>query len=504
MKIILIHTYITSDRKEILPTLCEPLGLISLTTYIESQFKSKVDIKILDLYAMGFNKVRKRDNGRLSIGISDEKEIIDLIKDENPEIVGIQCNFTGYANDAMEVAKVVKKALPDTVIVVGGAHASHNSENILNKHPYIDYIIRGEGEITFYEFIKAIRDGSSVCNIHGITYRDKDGNVFVTSEREIIKDINVLPIPDRKYLDMKMYAHINRKVFQWARKYPAAVIMASRGCPYNCIFCSTKNMWMRRWRERSPENIIREIEELITNYGVKEICFSDDQFFVEKKWVHEICDIIIEKKYNISLSITSGVSIWLADEHLLRKMKKAGFYHLNFPIESGNLNSIRFIGKPIEPEVVLKTIKFANKLGFWTSANFLIGFPYETKKEIMETINFAYTCGVDFPDFLIATPLPGAEMYNIYKKEGLIKDETETDGNFFVAKCNTLHCTAEELMEIRSDAAKGFFKRKLCWYLKPSNFINYLFPKVSSLDDMRYFMKLLFLSVLGKYKRDKR
>lgn len=501
MKILLIHTYITSDPKEFIQVLSEPLGLISLATYIETQFKNEVEIEILDLYAMGFNKVRKRNNGRQTRGKSDEKEIIDLIQKRNPEIVGIHCNFTGYVNDAVEVAEIVKKALPKTVVVMGGAHASYDSENMLDKHSCIDYIVRGEGEITFYELTKAIMNGKGVDSTYGITYRDRDGKVFMTPNRELIKDIETLPIPNRKYIDMKIYAYLNKKSFPLAMRNPVATIMASRGCPYNCIFCSTKNMWGRIWRGRSPKSIILEIEDLIINYGVKEIAFYDDQFLIDKKWVNEICDLIIEKKYGIFLSLPAGTSVWIADENLLKKMKKAGFYRLNLPVESGNLNSLKFIRKPVKLESVLKVIRYACKIGFWTSANFIIGFPYETKEEIMETIDFAYRCGIDYPFFFIARPFSGSEMYDIYKKEGLLKNEGETSSSVFVAKSCTLHCTAEELMKIRTDAEKGFIKHKFRWCLNPSNFVNYVLPRFSSLNDIRYCMKILLSLILGKHRR---
>ena len=180
-------------------------------------------------------------------------------------------------------------------------------------------------------------------------------------------------------------------------------------------------MWGRQWRGRSAQNVVREIEELITNYGVREIAFYDDQFLVDKKWVHDICDLIIRRKLGIFLSLPAGTSVWMADEQLLRKMKKAGFYRLNFPVESGNLRSLSFIRKPVKLNSVTEIIKSACKLGFWTSANFIIGFPYETKDEIKQTIKFAYNCGVDYPFFFIARPFPGSEMYDIYKREGLLR-----------------------------------------------------------------------------------
>lgn len=502
LKILLIHTYTTYDRDEFIQTLSEPLGLLSLAAYINSKFHDQVDVNILDLYAMGFDTLETRKTERRTRGLSDEKKIKGLLEKNNPDIVGIQCNFTGFSVDALEVAAIVKKTLPHTLVVIGGAHVSYLSKNILEQHPCIDYIVRGEGEITLYELTKAIMDGGSVSDIKGIAYRDKQGNVVMTPARELIQDIDSLPIPDRKYIDMQKYLHLNKFSFPLAKKYPVATVMASRGCPYNCIFCSTKNMWGRVWRGRSPESIVREIQDLVADYGVKEVAFYDDQFLVSKKWVHDICDLIIKSKLGISLTLPSGTSVWMADEGLLRKMKKAGFYRLHLPIESGNQNTIKFIRKPVNLEAALETIRCACKIGFWTSANFILGFPYETKEEIRESIAYAYNCGIDYPFFFVARPYVGAELYDICEKEGLLKDNEETMSSVFVAKSDTLYLKAEELRKIRADAESGFLGHKVRWSLLPRNFINYILPKFFSVEDMRYTVKILFSLAQGKHKRE--
>lgn len=140
-------------------------------------------------------------------------------------------------------------------------------------------------------------------------------------------------------------------------------------------------------------------------------------------------------------------------------------------------------------------------MGFWTSANFIIGFPYETKEEIRQTIDFAYNCGVDYPFFFIAKPYAGAEMYDIYQKEGLLKNDEEANSSVFVAKSDTVHFTAEELTKMRVDAENGFIGHKLRWCLKPSNFINYILPKFFSLRGIRYSLKVFVSLMSGKHRR---
>jgi len=493
MKVLLIQSYITTLNPD--TALNEPLGLLSLASYLEDRFKQDIEINILDLFALGYEQRLKKDNLFVK-GLSEKEEILKYIKKFDPAIVGINCNFTAYAQDSLEVAKLVKENFPQTYLVLGGAHATMEAENILKTHRYIDFIVRGEGEITFEALLKALTGNTDLKSIDGLSYRNNE-QVINNQDRELIKDINILPLLNRKYIDMEKYKKINATSLNFTKNEPVATVMTSRGCPYNCIFCSTKIMWKRLWRPRTPESIIKEIEDLINQYQIKEIAIEDDQFIIDSKRVHQLCDLILEKKLKISLSIPPGTSIWLVDSELLIKMKKAGFYRLCFPIETGNENTLKFIRKPVDLKKVKETIKLANKIGFWTQGNFIIGFPYETKEEIEETIQYAYNSYLDFAIFFIAKPYAGSEMYEIFKKEGLLKDIVRSS-HIERSDYNTKNLTAEELNNIHHRAVKNFFIRKFLFYLNPFNFFNHLWPKLHSIEDIKYAVKIF--KVLFKTK----
>ncbi len=500
MKVLLVHPYITSEKNEFMQTLSEPLGLLSLATYMDERSRKRISISLLDLYALGHDRFVERADGMITRGMCDKREIAAHLKEIKPGVIGIHCTFTGYARDVIEIANICKEVFPEVPVVLGGAHASYDYENILSKHSCIDYIVRSEGEETFYELVEAIEAGNGAGHIKGLAFRVKDGKVTLNPDRDLIRDLNDIPIVDRAYIDMGTYKKLNHESFPVAMNYPVATIMASRGCPYNCIFCSTKNMWRKKWRGRHPSHIIREIEYLIINYGIKEIVFYDDQFLVDKKWVNDVCDAIISKNFKITLSLPSGISLWLADSNLLRKMKKAGFYRIHFPIESGNPETIKFIRKPINLENVLKVIKAANKMGFWTSANFIIGFPDETFEDINRTLKFAYECGIDYPVFIIAKPLAGAELYEIMKKNGFLRS-FDTSSSLFVAKNDTRYFKADELVKIRNEAEQNYFKNKIRWYFNPYNFFFYFLPKIISLNGLKYSFKIISSIRKGKHKR---
>lgn len=488
MKILLIHPYVTTDNPHIVLT--EPLGLACLTSYLQD-----FDVEILDLFALGFTEIQKI--GPLyQKGLSNRNKIISFISKFNPEIIGITCNFTSYAPDTYEIARLIKDNFKDILVILGGAHVTIDAENTLKNNPAVDIIVRGEGEVTFKELVEAIEQGRDLKLVDGISYRNKDGVVESNPSRKLIEDLDCLPLPDRKKLLMDSYLMTNSLAMPFAKREPVATILTSRGCPYDCIFCSTKVVWGRRWRPKSSEKVIEEMEMLIKVHGVREIAIMDDQFMLDRNRVNRICDLLIEKSLNITLSIPSGASIWLADGNLLKKMKKAGFYRLCFPIETGHEKTLKFIRKPVNLTKAKKTVELANKIGMWTQGNFIIGFPYETKEEIQTTIDYAFQSGLDYAIFFIAKPYAGAELYEIFKKEGLLTNVAR-GSNIESASYDTKTMKAPDLQFIRAKASRHYLIVKLLFYLTPINFYKCLLPKISSKEDFIYAVKIA-LKILKK------
>jgi len=499
MKVLLIHTYLSFNKGEYIQPLSEPLGLLYIATYLQNNSHG-IDVKILDLYALGFARGEQEFDQKIIQGIHDQDEISSLIRKENPEIIGIHCNFTGYFKDTLRVAEIAKNSAPNSALILGGAHASEDAINILNKHSEIDYIVRKEGEVTFCELSKCLKENLPIDNLKGIALRDKTGTAQINIDRPFLDDLDISI--NRELIDMPQYLHINKFSFPLALNFPVATIFSSRGCPYDCIFCSTKNMWSRKWRVRSPEHVVEEIDDLVYNYGVKEIAIYDDQWILKKEWVHEICDLIISRPYTISLTLPAGTSVWLAGKELLAKMKKAGFYRLCFPIESGSPDTNKFIQKPVKLDEAKKMIKVANNLGYYTVANFIIGFPYEKKKHIKETIDYAYNCGVDWPFFFIARPFAGAEMYDIYQNEGLLHDvDNNVSGGVFVSNNDTKYFKSKELEKIRLNAEENYLRFKLKWLLNPKNFLTQILPKIKTYNGLKYSFKIIKLFIMGAQSR---
>lgn len=294
--VLLINPYIGFDNGDFYRSMSEPLGLLYLASYIMKK-SDKYNIKILDLYALNPVKhKRSAVDSKFYFGLTEWNKIKELLTDFAPDIIGITSQFTGYACYSVEIAENIKKHMPHVPIIIGGAHATFFAENILKKYSFVDIIVRGEGEITFYELLESMRTKSKIININGITYRTKDKRIVSNKNRILINNLDDCTIPDRKLIDMNKYMSLSHNAFPGSANYPIATMILSRGCNFNCIFCSTKNMWANQWRGRSYISIFDEIDYLINTYNVKEIAFVDDQILGDKKWFEGLLDFILSKK----------------------------------------------------------------------------------------------------------------------------------------------------------------------------------------------------------------
>lgn len=473
MKVLLLNPFLTVYPDD--PASANPmLSLVYLGAYL---LRAGFEVKILDIAAEGVYEVRMLGKKlRYGLGI---REIKKRLKEYSPQIVGITCQSTLHAKDAYETAKIIKEADPKILVVMGGAHSSSAPHEVLQDRN-VDIVVKGEGEVTFLEIVKNFEKGGNLDNILG-TFIRKAGKIIENSPRPFIKSIDSLPFPARHLLPMDIYFHEIATRTNYMMRDRAMTMITSRGCPGQCIYCAVRTIWGRLWRARSPKNVVDEIESLMKDYGVNEIHFIDDSISVNMKRLKEICDEIIKRRLNIKWTVPNGIAVWLLDKDLLRKMKKAGCYRLTFGLESGNYELLHnFVAKHYDYGKARKIIKFASRIGLWTIGTFIIGFPYEERKSIEDTIDFATSTDLDFAIFYIANPFPGTPMYDIYLKEGLLP---KTGALTVVRGCKTKYFTHEELKKLQGEAFSRFLRSRL---KKPWLFVN----KIRSIEDFTYVLKL--------------
>lgn len=305
----------------------------------------------------------------------------------------------GNITNTLNMAKCIKEKYGKEIIV-GGPQATSEPDFFLDKK-YIDGVVIGEGEYTLYEYIKNKK------LVKGIYLKDRNKKIIFEGGRPFIKDLDSLPFPAFNKIDITKYAVPIKK------KKPISTILTSRGCPFNCIFCFHALGY--RFRPRSAQNVVDEMEWQINNFGVREFCLGDDNISLDMDRAKKIFKGIIDKKFKAVLQLYNGIRADKIDEELLILMKKAKLWLMNVSPESGDLESIRLMKKEFDKEIVKKVIKMSKAMGFFTYSNFMVGFPWETEEHIRKTIDFAVELDTDITGFSRVTAFPGTKLYEMCK-----------------------------------------------------------------------------------------
>jgi len=485
MKVLLIHPPMSLLPSEI-PSVVPPLGLAYIGAVLE---EAGYKVEIIDAVALNWRSPIK-DNGMIHLG-QTWNDLSHTIKQSKPDVVGISCLFSSQARNAHKTAELVKEYDAEVPVIMGGAHPSALPQKVL-EDPNVDYAIVGEGETAMLEFLDKWSKGKkeALRDIAGLAYKASE-EVKLKPRTEFIKDLDALPFPARHLLPMEEYFNAMKSHLVTLMRNRFTSMITSRGCPFNCVFCSIHTIWGHKWRARSPENVILEIEYLVEKFKVREIHFEDDNLTLDRKRIEKICDLIIERNFDIKWATPNGVAIWTLNKNLLKKMKKSGCYKLCFGIESGDTKTLKFIGKPVNLTHARKVIHWANEAGIWTNGFFVIGFPYETLDSINKSFKFAVESDLDFASFFIAAPYPGTTLLEILKKEGMIKNDFNLD-NLRVLKAgvNTKFFTSMELNLLQRKLHANFFRKRAFNYLKPKKLLLRL-KRIQSKEDLIFITILL-------------
>ena len=373
-----------------------------------------------------------------------------------PDIVGLTSTTLTY-NPALKLAKIAKEVLPECLILIGGPHVTFWDDKALEECPALDVIIRREGEYTLLELVQKVEAGESFDDVLGITYR-KDEKIVRNPDRPYIEDLDSLPFPARHLWPME---HL--------QKYEDIIYLAaSRGCVFWCEFCATVRMHGRKFRMRSPKNIVDELEFLHKTYGVTSFTFCDDAFTVEPAITEELCRLIIERKLKIKWNC--GTRVDMLTKELLTTMRDAGCVSVWSGVESGSQKVLDAMHKGITTEQTMRVFGWIRELGLKPAPNVILGFPGETKESAWKTIKFVEEISPDEVGFYnIATPFPGTPLYDSVKKNEWLRvtdfDKYDTVTPIF----ETPWLSMKELKKIREQAFHHF-------YLRP-NYIFHMFDK---------------------------
>jgi anaerobic magnesium-protoporphyrin IX monomethyl ester cyclase len=325
------------------------------------------------------------------------KNVEKEIKRLEPDMVGIT-SVTATYTSALKVARIVKEAYPQALVVFGGPHVTIVDDQTVIEHPEVDVVVRGEGEQTIAEIAQSVSGTLSMDEIAGITFR-KDGQVVRTPERSCIENLDELPYPAYNYFPLTKYRIFGKL---------GLPMVTSRGCPSQCAFCLVPRIAGRRFRARTPQNVVNELEWLRVKYHPDFISFNDEVFTYEAKRVLDICSEIRHR--NIKLPWDCQTRVDLVSKELLYHMKAANCQLISFGVESGSQEILTAMKKGTTVQQNATAIKWAKEAGLSVTASLIIGYPGETKKTMQQTVDFIKKTEPDDIYLFLATPYPSTEL----------------------------------------------------------------------------------------------
>jgi radical SAM superfamily enzyme YgiQ (UPF0313 family) len=339
------------------------------------------------------------------------EEVQARIKALRPRIVGIGGLITTYRY-VRNLSRFVKAWDPSAKVIVGGSVGGSIPELMLSRNP-VDAVTIGEADETVKELVPALLDGGDLSGVRGIAFRD-GGETVITAPRPPIEDLDSVPFAAWDLFPMANY--LSNPVVGYGRDMD---IISSRGCAFGCIYCY--QIFGRRFRARTAENIVEEITQLNDRYGLDFVSFQDDCFVIDKKRVYSFCDLLDRSGLDIRWSCCGRINI--VDEELLRRMKAAGCVSVSFGIESGSQRILDRYRKSANVEHAKEALRLVHKVGLRCPTSFMLGAPGETRETAWETVEFCRDVNIPLQALMLTTPYPGTPLYEEIRAAGLVGDE---------------------------------------------------------------------------------
>lgn len=408
-KVILVQ-----PKNNTLETTYAPLGLLSLAAYIRHDF----EVKIIDLR------------------FESESDLYQLIKDWQPIAIGFSMLTGSAITQIIKISKYLKEKHPEIKTIVGGIHPTFFPEQTL-ANPYLDFVVINEGEKVMLELLKAIKSGQNFSEIANLCWKNKQGEIHSNKLNDDFFNLNDLPMPAWDLIDVERYiknlsANPSERIIDF---------YTSKGCPFPCSFCYNLNFNKRKWRARSAERTVEELEFLHHRYNINYFIIHDDNFVVDRERALKFAQLIIAKGIKIKYSIDARVDFF--DYEFLRALKESGLCELRVGCESGSNRLLaNVIDKQITVEQIIKAVEIAKSLDLKVLLSFVIAWPTETIAERQATIKLILKLLATHPrawiyPLWIYIPYPGTTLFKKAVELGFKQPENlEEWGNYFWGKAH--------------------------------------------------------------------
>jgi len=390
-------------------------------------------------------------------------DLKNLLTQGGYNIVGVTCSAATFHNDAVSAIHLVRKILPNAVILAGGGHLSLNADHILKSVPELDYIAAGEGEETFLELVRWLEghEKNQPCDVPGLIYL-RNGNHYLTPSRPLISDLDALPMPGYHKIDM------NNPVYYLHGMGPRAVgISTSRGCGDHCTYCSEAVLWNSNWRGRSGRMVVEEMRMLNRHYNKSLFVFNENSFNQNRERNESFLENLGKSGLKCDFWFQSRVKDILRDRDLLDEFKRLGCYEVMLGVESITPETLRNYAKKQSFEEILEAAALLKSKGIMVMTNVMFGDTNDTEDTLKQICDFVTRIG-DFLVLTITTPLPGTRYYSQAVKEGRVEDHDFSHYDFMHPIMRNRACNRDEILALH----KKYLKR---YYTRPAIFFNMLF-----------------------------
>jgi anaerobic magnesium-protoporphyrin IX monomethyl ester cyclase len=391
------------------------------------------------------------------------EEVVEIATEFKPLLIVVNFSTATFAGD-VELVNALAAVYDGHITAIGTHVTALPTESLQDSQ--LTSVVRGEPEATCLDLVNCIKHGEDLASVKGITYR-ANGSILQNETREFIEDLDSLPFPARDLLDNQKYTLpvVNR---------PYTLIISSRGCPYNCVFCTAKTYYGRNLRLRSPEKILEEIEEIVYRDKIHYITMWSDTFTLDREFVVKICEGIISKGLDVHWMCNSRVD--KVDREMLLLMRKSGCIGISYGVESGVQEILDNVKKNITLNEIKDAFRWTNEAGIESLAHVIFGLPGESMDTIKQTINFVIGLDPDYAQFYCAIPFPGTEFYRLAKEKNWLVADNWSKFEINQAVIATDKLSVNDLRDAKTTAYKRF-------YLRPYYILKRL-KKIKSLRDL--------------------
>jgi anaerobic magnesium-protoporphyrin IX monomethyl ester cyclase len=442
-----------------------PIGLAQLAAVLET---AGVHVEIVDCNA----------------SFLTWQDLERTIADRQPTVVGASA-MTTFLPTAARVMQMAKAIDPQIFTVVGGPHVTFMTEETLENHPEIDVIGRGEGEKVIGELVACLAEDGDLTQVPGIAFR-RDGQVLQTPPAEAV-DVDQLPLPAYHLLPMQTYYFIIFEKF--------CTVLASRGCPFHCLFCAERGFWGPGWRPRDAEIVGEELELLCRKYDRECVWFGDDCFNVDGEHMGLICEEILRRDLKLNWYYQGRADLLIKHQEYLPLMRRAGNLMVQIGIEANSDEELRSLRKNLTGEQVEEALALLREHGIVCQGMMILGTRQDDANSILRKVDYLKWLDVDFPVFTIYTPFPGTEAYNEAKRKGWLETDDYALYDMAYPIISTEHLSRKQVI--------GLYNRSFAsFYTDPAMMLRGLCSSIPWKREIwRYMLKFAAKLYLRRYVR---